>query len=102
MQSPLHKAIQSAQQSEVAYSKYITANDTGNTGGHQAGFHIHKNAWPLFFDQPGVRGENKDKCITIDWQNYRETESRFIYYGRFRSMLTPRFRSMLTPHSGAC
>lgn len=81
MQSPLHKAIQSVQQAEVAYSKYITANDTGNTGGHQAGFHIHKNAWPLFFDQPGNRGENKDKQVVIKWQDDFETSSWFRYYG---------------------
>ena len=45
MESILTKAIFSAQQSKIAFSKYITANDTGSTGGHQAGFHIHKHSW---------------------------------------------------------
>jgi len=81
MESILSKAIKSAQESEIAFSKYITANDTGATGGHQAGFHIHKNAWKLFFDKPGNKGENKDKYITIKWQDDFETVSRFIYYG---------------------
>lgn len=81
MESILTKAIQSAQQSEMAFSKYITANDAGMTGGHQAGFHIHKHAWNLFFDNPGEKGFNKDKFITIKWQDDFETESRFIYYG---------------------
>ena len=81
MESILVKAIQSAQQSKIAFSKYITANDTGATGGHQAGFHLHKHSWQLFFDKPGVKGENKDKFITIKWQNDFETASRFIYYG---------------------
>lgn len=77
----LNKAIQSIQDSEIAFSKYITANDTGATGGHQAGFHVHKNAWPLFFDSPGEKGSNKDKYVTIKWQDDFETESRFTYYG---------------------
>ena len=81
MESILQKAIQSVQQSKVSFSKYITANDVGATGGHQSGFHIHKNAWPLFFKTNGIKGENKDVFITIKWQNDFETKSRFTYYG---------------------
>jgi hypothetical protein len=81
MKNLLDKVVQSVQQSEIAFTKYITANDTGATGGHQAGFHIHKNSWNLFFDTPGEKGQNKDKFITIKWQDDFETESRFIYYG---------------------
>jgi hypothetical protein len=81
MESILPQAIQSAQHSDIAFSKYITANDVGATGGHQAGFHIHKEAWSMFFDTPGRKGENKDKFITIKWQNDFETASRAIYYG---------------------
>lgn len=81
MNSVLNKSIQAVQQSDVAFSKFITANDTGATGGHQAGFHIHKNAWCLFFNSAGKKGENKDAFITIKWQDDFETSSRFIYYG---------------------
>lgn len=81
MESILNKAIQCVQSSDLSFSKFITANDTGATGGHQAGFHIHKHAWSLFFDEPGVKGSNKDKFIVINWQDDFETESRFIYYG---------------------
>jgi type II restriction enzyme len=81
MEDILNKVIEAVQKSEVAFSKYITANDTGSTGGHQSGFHIHKNSWGLFFDEPGQKGSNKDKFITIKWQNDFETTSRFIYYG---------------------
>lgn len=79
--SILTEVIQSVQNSDTAFSKFITANDVGATGGHQSGFHIHKNSWQLFFDSPGQKGENKDKFITIKWQNSFETQSRFIYYG---------------------
>ncbi|WP_418264662.1 type II restriction endonuclease [Flavobacterium faecale] len=81
MEDILNKAIEAVQKSEVAFCKFITANDTGSTGGHQSGFHIHKNSWQLFFDKPGQKGSNKDKFITIKWQGDFETTSRFIYYG---------------------
>ncbi len=81
MNNILSATIQSCSDSEIAFSKFITANDTGATGGHQAGFHIHKNSWKLFFDTPGEKGKNKDVFIKIKWQNDFETDSRFIYYG---------------------
>lgn len=79
--SILEKAVRAVQESEISYSKYITANDAGSTGAHQAGFHISKSAWRLFFDKAGEKGSNKDKFITINWQDDFETNSRFIYYG---------------------
>lgn len=82
MGSLVNLVIQKAENATIAFSKFITPNDTGATGGHQAGFHIHKNAWSLFFDRPGKKGENKDKFITIKWQDDFETDSRFIYYGK--------------------
>lgn len=81
MDSILQNAIQSAQKAEIAFTKFITANDTGKTGGHQSGFHIHKNAWPLFFLKPGKKGSNHDLTVKIKWQNDFVTISRFIYYG---------------------
>jgi len=81
MENILNKTVKSVQDSPIAFSKYITANDTGATGAHQAGFHIHKNVWRLFFDVPGEKGTNKDKYVTIRWQGDFETNSRFIYYG---------------------
>ena len=82
MNEILISAIKSCSESNLAFSKFITANDVGATGGHQAGFHIHKHSWPLFFNKPGVKGENKDIFIKIKWQNAFETDSRFIYYGK--------------------
>jgi len=81
MEGILAKALNAAQTSSLAFCKFITANDTGSTGGHQAGFHVHKNAWSLFFESPGERGSNKDILVTIRWQDDFETTSRFIYYG---------------------
>jgi len=81
MSNILTLAIHSCSESSIAFSKFITANDVGATGGHQAGFHVHKHSWKLFFDSPGIKGENKDIYIKIIWQNDIETDSRFIYYG---------------------
>ena len=81
MNNILSIAIQTCTDSPIAFSKFITANDTGATGGHQAGFHIHKHSWELFLDTPGEKGNNKDVFIKIKWQNDFETDSRFIYYG---------------------
>jgi len=81
MDNILTKAIQSAQNATIAFSKFITSNDVGATGSHQSGFHIHKSSWKLFFDKPGIKGSNADCYITIKWQDDFETDSRFIYYG---------------------
>jgi type II restriction enzyme len=81
MSNLLTAAIQSAQEGQQTFAKFITANDTGATGAHQAGFHISKGAWSLFFDTPGSKGANKDKLIRIKWQDSFETDSRAIYYG---------------------
>ena len=75
------RAVNAVNAAEVAFSKFITANETGTTGAHQAGFYLPKNSHPLYFDKPGVRGANKDRIVKIKWGDAFETESRFIYYG---------------------
>ena len=82
MSDLLNSAIQSVQQSQAAWCRYITANDTGSTGAHQCGFYIPKCASGLLFDEPGHKGENKDKYVNIKWQDDFTTESRMIYYGK--------------------
>lgn len=77
----VEKAINSVNSGKISFCRFITANDTGETGAHQEGFYIPKTSYSLFFDFPGVRGNNKDKFIKIKWQDDFETESRAIYYG---------------------
>jgi len=76
------KAIQAVNDGKMSYCKFLSANDTGDTGAHQAGIYISKNAVPILFDEPGNKGENKDKFVKIKWQNDFTTDSRFIYYGK--------------------
>lgn len=76
------QAIQSALNSQRAYCKFLSANDTGLTGGHQAGIYISKPSIPILFDEPGKKGHNKEKWVKIKWQDDTETDTRFIYYGQ--------------------
>lgn len=82
MNEILNSAITKVQSAKHAFCRFITANDTGKNGSHQAGFYIPKCAAALLFDTPGVKGENKDKFVTVKWQDNFTTESRFIYYGQ--------------------
>lgn len=82
MSEILNSAINKVLNSKCAFCRFITANDTGKNGSHQAGFYIPKCASPLLFDTPGVKGSNKDKLVKVEWQNAFTTDSRFIYYGQ--------------------
>lgn len=82
MSDLLDSAIVRVQNAKHAFCRFITANDTGKNGSHQAGFYIPKCAAPLLFDVPGVKGENKDKLVKVKWQEDFYTDSRFIYYGQ--------------------
>lgn len=48
------QAIQVVLNSRKAYCKFLSANDTGLTGGHQAGIYISKPSVPILFDEPEI------------------------------------------------
>ena len=76
------EAIQSASCGERVFCKFLSANDTGLTGGHQAGIYIPKTSIPILFEKPGVKGQNIEKWVKIHWMDNSVTESRFVYYGQ--------------------
>lgn len=78
----LTNAIKAAGKFGRFYCKFISANDADLTGAHQVGIYIAKPAWNIFFDEKGVRGENKDKWVKIHLNDYYPFDSRVIYYGR--------------------
>ena len=82
MSEILNSAVRVVQQSKAAWCRFITGNDTGTTGSHQAGFYIPKCASKLLFDEPGHKGENKEKIVQIKWQDDFTTESCMKYYGQ--------------------
>ena len=82
MENYAQSAIQATLEGELAYCKFLSANDTGLTGTHQSGIYISKPSIPILFDEPGIKGENKEKWVKIKWQNDIVTDTRFIYYGK--------------------
>ncbi|WP_276893124.1 type II restriction endonuclease [Hallella bergensis] len=82
MRELFYQIINDINESRCAFCRYITANDVGQTGSHQSGFYIPKEAARLLFEEPTTKGSNKDKYVEIKWQNDFITHSRFVYYGK--------------------
>lgn len=80
--SVVTQAIQTAMSGQLTFTKFLAANDTGLTGGHQAGIYISKPSISILFETPGVKGQNKERWVKIKWQDDFETDTRFIYYGQ--------------------
>ncbi len=75
------RAIEGVNESEMSFCKFLSANDTGATGGHQAGIYIQKPAVKILFDEKFTRGLNHDRWVEITWHDGKVTKNRFIYYG---------------------
>lgn len=82
MENIAQKVISDTAKSEQIFCKFLSANDTGETGGHQSGIYIPKNSISLIFDTPGEKGKNKEYFSKIKWQDDFETEAHFKYYGQ--------------------
>ena len=46
-----NRAIQAVLNGEIGFCKFLSANDTGKTGGHQAGIYIPKSSVKYFIIQ---------------------------------------------------
>lgn len=75
-------AINAVNKGKLSFCKFLSANDTGLTGGHQAGIYIAKPAIPILFDKRFEKGNNHEKWVKISWQDGKVTDTRFIYYGK--------------------
>lgn len=53
-----NRAIQAVLNGEIGFCKFLSANDTGKTGGHQAGIYIPKSSVKFYF-------RNRDKKVKI-------------------------------------
>jgi type II restriction enzyme len=83
MPSPIaEKTIEDAQRYGRAILKFISANDAGVTGSHQAGFYLPKSAWKLYAPFPPEQGRNDKSKVRIFWQSDRYTESVVTWYGK--------------------
>lgn len=78
MESIVDLAIKSVSESLQTYCKFLSANDSGETGGHQYGILVSKSAEKILFAEP-VK-ELTDRWVDIEWPGPVMTRSRFIYY----------------------
>ncbi|AWX46121.1 Type II site-specific deoxyribonuclease [Flagellimonas maritima] len=74
--------IEIIKNSKETFVKLVSPNDAGVTGTHQGGIYLPKNSIDMFLDTPGIKGQNKDKFITIDWFDDTTSKSRVVYYGK--------------------
>ncbi len=85
------QAIRSVLTSQQAYCKFLSANDSGATGGHQSGILISKNAKNMMFAQD-LAGENiLKRTVEIRWQDNSCTQSCFTYYSSKNELRITRF-----------
>lgn len=86
------QAIKSALNSKKGFCKFLSANDTGATGGHQSGILISKSAVEMMFSRQELAQTGIPKrTIKIRWQDDFETESCFTYYESKNELRITRF-----------
>jgi len=68
--------------SEQIFEKTLTANDTGESGAHQAGIHIPKSQRDLLKLLPPLdpSGKNPDTWLSCTDETGEEWQFRFIHY----------------------
>ena len=101
------KAIDAVLNGSPSYCKFLSANDSGETGGHQSGILISKSAKAMFWTDDELR-ENHilKKYGRIRWQDAYDTDCTFTWYasknelritgfGRGKSPLTSEFTGAL-------
>lgn len=87
----LNRAVKSVFESEKAFCKFLSANDTGATGAHQVGILVSKSAVSILFDQ-SLDGEIiLKRTVEIRWQNGLTTQSCFTYYKSKNELRITRF-----------
>lgn len=86
MESNVFSAVELVQSGCPSFFKFIAANDTRATGGHQYGFYIPKDFAQQVFGFPCIRGSNPYVDVEIQWNdNLHPTSSRLIYYGKAKN-----------------
>ena len=86
------QAINSVLNSKMGFCKFLSANDTGATGGHQSGILISKSAVRMLFASQELEQEGIPKrTVKIKWQDDFETESSFTYYESKNELRITRF-----------
>lgn len=81
MTDELSSAVAAVKANKYSFCKFISANDAGTTGGHQAGIYIPKSSWALIFNSEGAKGDNKERFANLTWFDGTVVQCCFKYYG---------------------
>ncbi|MBR6229852.1 MAG: restriction endonuclease [Eubacterium sp.] len=81
MNDIVEKAIDGVLVGESSYCKFLSANDSGETGGHQSGILISKTTRDMLFTEKELQENHiKKKTGTIKWQDDFSTSCTFTWY----------------------
>ena len=72
--------IRSVLNGGMSYCKFLSANDSGETGGHQSGILVSKSALEILFDRSVMSGHIFKREAVITWQDDLRTHSCFTWY----------------------
>ncbi len=101
------KAIDSVLKGRASYCKFLSANDSGETGGHQSGILISKSAKEMLWSEQEMNENHILKRYgKIRWQDEYTTDCTFTWYqskkelritgfGRGKSPLNPEYTGAL-------
>ena len=73
----LNDAIDSVLESRLAFCKFLSANDTGATGGHQSGILVSKSAKDILFYESLDISPIMKRNVQIHWMDDIVTDSVF-------------------------
>ena len=94
------KAIESVTAGKASYCKFLSANDSGETGGHQSGILISMSARDMLFTPEEMRDNHiLKKTGKILWQNDYTTNCTFTWYTSKNELRITGFGRGLSPLS---
>lgn len=86
------QAVDSAVRGGDVYCKFLSANDSGETGGHQSGILISKTAKALFFTDEVMKSQPIAKeNVRVRWKDDFETDSIVTWYSSKNELRLTRF-----------
>ena len=92
IESKADNAINEALKSKEFFCKFLTANDSGASGGHQSGILISSTLYDYFFEKDKIRCSSPKKLgIKVSWDNSTKTDSAITWYPSKKELRLTRF-----------
>lgn len=92
------KAIDAVLANEHSFCKFLSANDSGETGGHQSGILISISASPMFFTKQEMQENHILKQDgKIKWQDDYVTSCTITWYASKKELRITRFGKGMSP-----